>query len=1240
MLNLNDQPKERSIRVFVSSTFRDMIQERNYLVKNIFPKLRNLCRERDIEFTEIDLRWGVTAEEVEQGKVIEICLREIDRCRPYFIGILGERYGWIPLSDEYEKHKKIIEDFPWVKGDIDEGISITEMEIQYGVLRNPSMKARAFFYFRKADSLPEEYREKPESKEAKKLERLKSFIKEQSSYPSKEFENVKQLEEVITNDFTAFLDKQFPIGEKPTPLERTRMDHAAFARSRMKVYIGGEKYFKRLDEHIESEDQPLIVTGKSGNGKSALLANWIAHYQQIQPDEFVIYHFIGGAADSSDHYALMRRIMEEMKQQFEMSDEIPVQSEKIAEAFANFLTRTPHSKRWILVIDALNQLEEKDNARWLGWLPKFIPANIRVIISTLPGEALDEIRKREYLELEINPLDLEERKTLIREYLSLYARKLTEVNVKRIAEDPESGNPLILRTILDELKIFGVYEQLDERIGYYLKPKNSIEFFNAVLERLESDYEEYKPGMVGELLSLIWAARRGLTENEILEITKIPPLYWEPLYNAIENHLVRKTGLLNFSHDFLRDAVEQRYLSNDEKKKKAYLRLADHFEALPPTIRSCDELPWLLKQSESFDRLRNCLLNLDCFLEIKQRDENELRGYWIALGEEKNMEQYYLSSFNIWKEHNVDTQIFTGANALAVFLQNSALFNLAETLIRLCLELSEEKFGELKSSCFINLAEILRETERYNEAEPFYRKALEVNESSFGMDSPETALTLINLALFLRETKRYDEAEPLYRRALSIEENIYGKNHPNVASDMENLAVFLTDIHRESEAENLFLDALRIYETNFGKEHPDVARCLNNFAGLLLDTNRNNNAELHYRRALKINEKYFGRDHPNVARNLKGLARLLYQTNRLSEAESFYFKSLKIFTDSYGFENSNTLYVMEDLALLLQDTNRINEAEKMLRHVITSLEKNPAINNLKISSNLNNLAKLLLDKNQPSEAELLIRKSLQIREKLLGENHAYVADNLNFLAKLLFNTNRINDAELCLKRAIKIYEDSFDFDKDHQNLPNSLSILSGLYVATNRMYEAEELLRRAIKLEEKYFGSNHPNLANDLNNLATSLFSTNRIIEAEPILRRALKIYEKHFGTSHPGYIQCLSNLAQTLQNTNRTKEAEPLYREVIKLSEKYLVHDPQKCAEYIHNLAFSLHVAQRLKEAEPFYQKVLKKTNEGIRLTGQENPHMVTVMSNYSVLLEDLGWSKENIIEQLKKIAPEFFNR
>src|ERR1035441_3654451 len=134
----------RRIRIFVSSTFRDMMGERDELMTHAWPELRRFCRERQVELVEVDLRWGIAEEQSMRKETLKLCLDEIRACRPFFIGLLGERYGWVPGDDAFTADLK--EEQPWLK-DL-HGKSVTELEILHGVLNNPDMAGRAFFYFR------------------------------------------------------------------------------------------------------------------------------------------------------------------------------------------------------------------------------------------------------------------------------------------------------------------------------------------------------------------------------------------------------------------------------------------------------------------------------------------------------------------------------------------------------------------------------------------------------------------------------------------------------------------------------------------------------------------------------------------------------------------------------------------------------------------------------------------------------------------------------------------------------------------------------------------------------------------------------------------------------------------------------------------------------------------------------------------------------------------------------------
>jgi hypothetical protein len=109
----------RTFRVFLSSTFGDLQEERNALQRNVFPSLRRLCSQHGCRFQAIDLRWGVREEAARDQQTMRICLGEIERCqhispRPNFVVLLGDRYGWRPLpyeipADEYDAIKRSTE---------------------------------------------------------------------------------------------------------------------------------------------------------------------------------------------------------------------------------------------------------------------------------------------------------------------------------------------------------------------------------------------------------------------------------------------------------------------------------------------------------------------------------------------------------------------------------------------------------------------------------------------------------------------------------------------------------------------------------------------------------------------------------------------------------------------------------------------------------------------------------------------------------------------------------------------------------------------------------------------------------------------------------------------------------------------------------------------------------------------------------------------------------------------------
>jgi len=290
----------KSIRVFISSTFRDMHAERDHLVKVTFPALRERLKDYRIYLDDIDLRWGVTREQAENEQVLDLCLQQIDECWPFFIGILGERYGWVPTRYPADALKK----FGWIQHHT--GKSVTELEILHGVLENHQMRGRAVFYFRDPiaiqpvqETIRRAVYVETDLGQFEKLVELKTKIRlsgcpvmedysarwdpEAYDRPSQSKGRLVDLDEFgqrVHDQLWQAIQDEFQLPERPSvifgtdPLAEEEDHHERFIQSRLRVYVGRERVGHQLLEGLRNNlGNRFLVTDPAGTGKSAVLAS-------------------------------------------------------------------------------------------------------------------------------------------------------------------------------------------------------------------------------------------------------------------------------------------------------------------------------------------------------------------------------------------------------------------------------------------------------------------------------------------------------------------------------------------------------------------------------------------------------------------------------------------------------------------------------------------------------------------------------------------------------------------------------------------------------------------------------------------------------------------------------------------------------------------------------------------------------------------------------------------------------
>jgi hypothetical protein len=560
------------MRVFVSSTFRDMQAERDALVKRVFPLLRRACEARSVAWGEVDLRWGITSEDVAEGGVLPICLAEIDACRPFFLCILGERYGYVP---EVPLGAGLIEQEPWL-ADATEA-SVTELEILHGVLNNPAMAGRALFYFRDpgfVESIADTEARRDfaaESDTARaRLTELKARIRASGRPVRDGFRDAETLADLVRDDLLGLLDASYPEDDVPSAETAEAEARQRFVATRAAHFAGRQDALDRLGAAIAG-GSVHVLAGAAGSGKTAILARlvergvtvappalpappppvlsspvpppprpgWFARLFRRQPaepppepplvfdlapaaapDTPPLPHrfldiWVGGTTGTDRLVPMLRQLIERLQAAGAPPVAIPQEIERLAACFADSLLLAARRGPITVVIDGADCLADGDGGPDLLWLPRELPPGAAIIVSTRPGRTLDAARDRKVGILKLPPLETPDRRALAGTYLQYFRKALSAERMDRLVAASGAGNPRFLRIVLDRLRVFGQHEALDEAIAGWTSAEELPALQSRALAELEHDHGL---DLVAEVFALLAAARNGLMEAEIRDL--------------------------------------------------------------------------------------------------------------------------------------------------------------------------------------------------------------------------------------------------------------------------------------------------------------------------------------------------------------------------------------------------------------------------------------------------------------------------------------------------------------------------------------------------------------------------------------------------------------------------------------------------------------------------------------------------------------------------------------------------
>jgi len=168
-----------------------------------------------------------------------------------------------------------------------------------------------------------------------------------------------------------------------TPLEIELQAQNYFAQSKCKDFLETQplkEILNAIESYIAGNTQePLIIYGSSGRGKSSLMAKAIQEAEESLQSR-VLYRFVGATPNASFSKEILISMFDELG--------IDVRSEDEEETFELFSQRIQVELMSIgenitLFIDAVDQLDNDDQ---FLWLPRVLSHNLKIIISALDDE--------------------------------------------------------------------------------------------------------------------------------------------------------------------------------------------------------------------------------------------------------------------------------------------------------------------------------------------------------------------------------------------------------------------------------------------------------------------------------------------------------------------------------------------------------------------------------------------------------------------------------------------------------------------------------------------------------------------------------------------------------------------------------------------------------------------------------------------------------------------------------------
>lgn len=478
--------------IFISSTFLDMQVERDLLNKKVLPVIREYALKYRINIELVDLRFGIDiGNENELDKIVNVCESEIERCKPLFIGLIGDRYGTIFKDD----------------------LSITGLEMLYSIKH----KYNTLFYSRNINNrelLNEDIKNIYYQNEEKvKLfkEKLDVNIKEYNAFydkTKKELTLDEDFTSMLINDIKCVIDNEYSSTNLNNYLS-PYINHSSFlSSSYVSIFPTLEEELIKLDDINE---KLIVLFAPAGYGKSMILSKVISAY--IESKKTIITY----SPQTNSNKGQLLELLNSYNQ--ELSDILNIKFDKninINEALDTFYKLLSLTKEDVIFIcDSYELIYSDDQIDKVSWIKlDNIPNSIKLILSTNSNHDVEAFKYVSKV-LTLNQLDYENIATYLTSYLNKKSKKVSDTFFTSIVEKINDLQETSLMYLSTAIEFLFYNDRKDAEVIANISKTNLLD--DSVL-KFYLDKLENMPKSLDQLLNLLTDKKLELANKELVNV--------------------------------------------------------------------------------------------------------------------------------------------------------------------------------------------------------------------------------------------------------------------------------------------------------------------------------------------------------------------------------------------------------------------------------------------------------------------------------------------------------------------------------------------------------------------------------------------------------------------------------------------------------------------------------------------------------------------------------------------------